>query len=163
MSQDVVAKDKVISVTYTIRDANNDEVIEAVEVPVEYIQGSGKLFEKIEAELEGKTVGDVIEVTLSPAEGFGEYDASKTFTDNIENVPPEFRKVGAEAQFYNDVGETISMTVTHVDAGTVTLDGNHLFAGKTVIFGIKVNGIREATAQELASGEIISSPVGGLH
>lgn len=162
MGQQVVAKDCVVSVTYTIRD-ENDEVIEAVEVPVDYIQGSGKLFEKLEAILEGKTVGDVLEVTLSPAEGFGEYDPNKTFTDNIENVPPEFRQIGAEAQFYNDAGDTITMTVTHVDRGTVTLNGNHPFAGKTVTFGVKINAIREATAQELATGEIISSPVGGLH
>ena len=162
MSQPCVAHNKVVSVTYTIVD-EADEIVEAVDIPVSYIQGAeGGLFEKIEQALDGKPVGERVEVKLTADEGFGQWDASKTFTDVIENVPPEFRKVGAEAEFYNDTGETLKMVVTHVDNGTVTLDGNHPFAGKNLTFYVTVTEVRDATADELRNGLNQQTP-GTLH
>ncbi len=156
MSEQRVTRGKVVSVTYTIRD-ENDEILEAVEIPVDYLHGSdGGLFEPIEAALEGKVIGDSVEVTLTPEQGFGEWDPSLTYTDAIENVPPEYRRIGAEAEFHNAQGETITMVVRKVDQGTVTLDGNHPFAGKNMTFAVKVAAIREATPEELAGG--ISQP-----
>lgn len=163
MSEQVVGKNKVVSITYTIRD-ETDNIVEAVEVPVDYLHGGRYgLYPKIEQALEGKAVGDVVEVSLAPEEGFGPHDPSKTFTDAIENVPPEYRKLGAEAEFFNDQGESLKMRVVHVDSGTVTLDGNHPFAGKTVTFGVKVAAIRAATAEEIAAGEAAQSPAGAVH
>lgn len=158
MAAQKIARHKVVSVTYSVRDQRDDNLMEAVDIPVDYLHG-GKvgLFHKIEAALEGKTVGDVVEVTLSPEEGFGPHDPSLTFTDVLENVPPEFRRMGAKAEFHNDQGEKVTMTVTHIDAGTITLDGNHPFAGKTVIFQVRVADIRDATFSEIAAGEVEQS------
>ena len=162
MAEPRVTRNKVVSVTYTVRDSRDDNLLEAIDIPVDYVHGGpAGLFEKIEAALEGKGVGDSVEVILAPEEAFGPHDPSRTFTDVIENVPPEFRRLGAQAEFHNDEGETLTMTVTHVDAGTITLDGNHPFAGKTVIFAVTVAGIRDATPLELASGEVQQSQ--GLH
>ncbi len=151
---ETISKGKVVSITYTIRD-EQDDIKEAVEVPVDYLHGGNTgPFPKIEAALEGKAVGDVVSVALEPKEGFGERDPNLGFTDRIENVPPEFRQVGAEAEFYNEAGETIKMRVVHVDSGTVTLDGNHPFAGKTMTFRVEVRAIRPASPEELRAGEV---------
>lgn len=162
MGQARIGTNKVVSVTYTILDESN-EIIEKIDIPVSYLHGRDSgLFPKIEQALEGKQVGDEVEVELSPAEGFGERDPSKTFTDVIENVPPQYRQLGAEAEFVNEQGESLKMVVTHVDAGTVTLDGNHPFAGKAVRFVVNVADVRDATAQEISSGDVSQYP-GGLH
>lgn len=153
MSEQRVQPGKVVSLTYTITDPEG-EVLEAVEVPVDYIHGhESGLFEQVEASLEGKAVGEVIQVTLAPEQGFGQKDPNLTYTDAVENVPPQFREMGAKAEFVNDQGETVTMVVTHIDKGTITLDGNHPFAGKTITFNVKVAGIRDATEGELRSGE----------
>ena len=152
MNSTTIKRGSVVSVTYTIVDQRG-EVVEAVEIPVEYMQGSDNgLFPEIEAALEGKGCGERITVTLTPEAGFGHHDPHKTFTDVIENVPPEYRHLGAEAEFHNDRGETLKMVVTHVDNGTVTLDGNHPLAGKTLTFHVTVQAIREATAAERQHG-----------
>lgn len=152
MAEQRVQANKVVSVKYSIVD-DRGEVVEQIDVPVDYVHGGPSgLFEKIEQALEGKTVGEAVEVTLSPEEGFGVWDPELTYTDAIENVPPEYRKVGEKAEFYNDKGETIAMTVTHVDNGTVTLDGNHPFAGKTVTFNVTVAAVREASPDEMVNG-----------
>lgn len=152
MAEPVVATNKVVTVTYSICDASG-EVLEQSDLPVDYLHGSDNgLFFKVEEALLGKGIGDTVEVTLSPEEGFGEKDPSLTYSDKIENVPPEYRKLGAEAEFRNESGGSIKMVVTHVDNGTITLDGNHPFAGKTLIFNVKVVGVREPTAEELQQG-----------
>lgn len=153
MATNNVARGRVVTLTYSITNELG-ETVEQIDVPVSYLHGGETgLFPKIERALEGHGVGDEVSVELSPEEGFGSWDPAMTFSDLIENVPPEYRVVGAKAEFVNDEDETMTMVVTHVDNGTVTLDGNHPFAGKTVTFHVKVEGIREATAEELRTGE----------
>jgi FKBP-type peptidyl-prolyl cis-trans isomerase SlyD len=148
----VINKDKVVTVTYRIA-AEDGETLEQVDTPVSYLHGRDSgLFEKVEAALDGKAVGDLVSVTLSPDEAFGDWDPVKTFSDAIENVPSEYRKLGAIAEFMNEDGESLQMTVTHVDAGTVTLDGNHPLAGKTIAFHVRVVDVRDATPEELLNG-----------
>lgn len=154
MGEPRVTVNKVVSVTYTIVD-EQQEIVEKIDIPVSYLHGrESGLFPAIEQALEGKGIGDEVTVTLPPEQGFGEWDPSKTFTDAIENVPPQYRQKGAEAEFVNEAGETLKMVVTHVDEGAVTLDGNHPFAGKTVTFFVTVADIRDATPQEIAAGDV---------
>ena len=84
-----------------------------------------------------------------PAEqGFGPHDPSLTFTDDIDNVPPQFRQVGAEVQMQNDQGETRSFHVTRVEGGKVTVDGNHPFAGKVLTVRARIEEVRDAREGE---------------
>lgn len=148
----MISKDKVVTVTYRIA-AEDGETLEQVDTPVSYLHGRDSgLFEKVEAALDGKTVGDLVSVTLTPDEAFGDWDPVKTFSDAIENVPSEYRKLGAIAEFMNEDGESLQMTVTHVDTGTVTLDGNHPLAGKTIAFHVRVVDVRDASPEELLNG-----------
>jgi FKBP-type peptidyl-prolyl cis-trans isomerase SlyD len=77
------------------------------------------------------------------------------FTDAIENVPPPYRRIGAEAMFQNEAGETKTMIVTKIENGEITLDGNHPFAGKDLVFRVTIIDVRDATAQEKQTGEVI--------
>jgi len=146
MSEQRVTTGKLVSVSYSIRNAADDELLEVMDRPVDYLHGDGSLFPKVETALEGLAIGESVEVTLTPQEGFGDWDPALTFSDAIENVPPQYREKGAKAEFQNPDGETITMVVTHVDQGTVTLDGNHPFAGKTIIFRVTIDAIRDTEA-----------------
>ncbi len=148
----MVTKDKVVSLTYTLRDARG-EIFEHTDVPVSYLHGSGEaLFEKIEEALEGRAVGDTVEVELSPAEGFGDHDPALTFTDDVENVPAEFRHIGAEVEAENDAGEAVHFVVTAIENGRLTVDANHPLAGQTVRFIVTVQDVRDATPEERRMG-----------
>lgn len=152
MADQFVAPDKVVSFTYSIVDENG-AVIEQSDLPISYVHGGRHdLFEKVEQELEGSVVGDTVAVELTPAEGFGEHDPALTYTDDLENVPPEFRHLGAEVEMMNDRGETRKFTVTSIENGKLTVDGNHPLAGRTIVFHIRVAAIRDATEEEIANG-----------
>lgn len=148
----IVELNRVVYLTYEIKDVAGN-LLERTDIPVGYVHGGhSALFKKIEHSLEGHKVGDTVHVTLAPDEGFGEHDPGLVFTDDIENVPPEYRRIGAEATFENGQGEQRVMVVSRIADGKLTLDGNHPFAGKTVIFQVTISSIREAGKVEIEHG-----------
>jgi len=154
----VVTKNKVVSLIYVVRNEKGD-IFEYRDLPVSYVHGSGAdLFPKIEQSLEGHAVGDRVSVQLSPAEAFGERDPKLTFTDNIDNAPPELRRIGAEFEAQNARGESIMLTVTRIEGDKITVDANHPLAGQTISFEVTVRDIRDATDEEIRNGR----PAGDL-
>lgn len=151
--QPQIESNKVVSLTYSILDEDG-EILEQSNLPISYIHGGqGDLFEKLERALTGKTIGDEVSVTLSPEEGFGQHNPDLTFTDDLENVPEELRYVGAELEAQNASGEVLKFVVSDIGDNQLTVDGNHPFAGKTVTFRVKVAEVRDATAEELSTGQ----------
>jgi FKBP-type peptidyl-prolyl cis-trans isomerase SlyD len=155
---DVIRKNKVASITYTLLNQRG-EVFEQSDVPVSYLHGHDSgLFEKVEQALEGKAVGDSIQVTIAPEDGFGAHDPALTFTDDLENVPPELRAIGAQLEAQNASGEMLTFIVTRIEHSKLTVDANHPLAGQTVQFNVTVRDVRDATAEELRTGQ----PAGGI-
>lgn len=142
-----------------MRDGSG-EIFEHNNLSVSYLHGGGgELFPKIEQALEGHGVGDRVSVSLTPEEGFGARNPKLSFTDTIDNVPPKYRRVGAQIEAENANGEAITFVVTHIEDGKVTVDGNHPLAGQTVHFDITIKDIRDATADEIRAGQ--ATPPGG--
>ena len=157
MNNITIKKDKFVSLTYTITDTSG-EVLERIDLPIQYVHGRDThVIRKIKSALDGKQQGDELSVSLSTEEGFGEYQEELTFTDDIDNVPAQFHQIGAEVEFQNDQGETKIFRVVKIEDGKLTVDGNHPFAGKAIIYNIKVIEVRDATAKELTNG-ITDSP-----
>jgi FKBP-type peptidyl-prolyl cis-trans isomerase SlyD len=152
MQDQFIGKDKVVSFTYSIQDESG-EIVEQSDMPISYVHG-GKhdLFAKVVDAMEGCVVGDTVEVALTPEEAFGPHDPALTYTDDIGNVPPEFHRVGAEVEMMNDAGESRKFTVSRIENGKLTVDGNHPLAGKTITFNITVTRIRDASPEEMANG-----------
>ncbi|WP_455216827.1 FKBP-type peptidyl-prolyl cis-trans isomerase [Kaarinaea lacus] len=158
MSDEIISTNKVVTLTYIIFDGEG-HVQEQSDIPISYLHGNpnNAMFPKVAEGLEGHKVGDQVEITLSPEEGFGIYDPEKTYSDVIDNVPPEFRHIGAQAEFQNEAGESLTMTVVSMENGMIKLDGNHPFAGKTMTFKITIKNIRDATLDEIGTGKISES------
>ena len=149
---DTIKRDKFVSLTYTITDEHND-ILERIDMPVNYVHGrDSQVIDKVEKALEGCALGDEVSVELSPEDGFGEHQRELTFVDDIDNVPPEFRHVGAEVEFQNDKGESRMFRVSRIEDGKLTVDGNHPFAGKVITYNIRVTAVRDATSDEITNG-----------
>jgi FKBP-type peptidyl-prolyl cis-trans isomerase SlyD len=107
--------------------------------------------------LEGKSAGDVIEVPIDGNRIFGPRDESLVFTDDVENVPEEYRQVGTSILMENDRGQTRSFLVTRVDDETLTVDGNNPLCGRQVVFRLEVLSVRDATDEERKAGGAIGA------
>jgi FKBP-type peptidyl-prolyl cis-trans isomerase SlyD len=150
--ENTVTRNTVVYLTYTIHDQNG-QLFEQYDLPVGYVHGvNGPLFAKIEQALEGMHAGDKVEVLLPPQDGFGEHKPELTFTDDIENVPPQHRQLGSEVAFANERGEEMQFRVTRIENGKLTVDANHPLAGQTVKFFVTIVALRPATLDEIANG-----------
>jgi FKBP-type peptidyl-prolyl cis-trans isomerase SlyD len=148
MSNENVRPGKYVALTYAIAD-DKGEVVEQHDVPLGFVYGSDtELIGGMDKAVIGKRAGDEVEVKVPPEQGFGEYDPSLTFTDAIENVPPQFRQIGAEVQMKNDQGEAKTFYVTRIEDGKVTVDGNHPLAGKHLTVRVTITEVRDARPGE---------------
>ena len=150
---ETISINKFVELTYRIIDQSNGEVIEQVEEPLGYVQGDNSLlFNQVTKELEGKCVGDEVEILLKAEDAFGKKADELIFTDDINNVPMEYRFIGASVTMQNDKGGTKDFIVSSIEDGKLTIDGNHPLAGKDIIFYVEILSIREATADEIIEG-----------
>lgn len=163
MSEDVVSKGKVVYITYSVL-SERGEVMGQQDLPIGYVHGAQSgLFEEVEAALEGCTVGQQVEAHLTPDRAFGERDPDLVVTDDIDNVPPPIRFVGAEAQLQNDTGDIKTFRVIEIADGKITLDANHPLAGRTARCVATVVSVRTATAAEVRDGFPQEQGVPNLH
>jgi FKBP-type peptidyl-prolyl cis-trans isomerase SlyD len=149
---------KFVELTYKVTDKKSGHVLTMVEFPLGYVHGHNEILApSVHMQLEGKSVGDVIEVPIDGNQIFGARDESLVFTDDIENVPEEYRQVGTSILMENDRGETRSFLVTRMDDETLTVDGNNPLCGREVVFKLEILTVREATDEEMKAGGAISA------
>ena len=137
-----ISSQKLVSMTYSIYEGEN--LLEEVDAPVSFIFGQEtNLLPIVESALEGKESGDDISIEVSPELGFGNTDNSLIFVDSLDNVPAEYRKLGMQIEFANEEGSKRKFQVTSIDNGKITFDGNHILAGKHLVYKIKIVDVTE--------------------
>jgi FKBP-type peptidyl-prolyl cis-trans isomerase SlyD len=149
------AKNRVVSIDYTLTDANN-KVLDSTfgQEPLDYLHGFGNIISGLENALEGKAQGDHFSVNIPAAQAYGERDDRLVADIPIENFKgADEVKPGMQFHTHTPEGPQL-ITVTKVAANTVTIDGNHPLAGKDLNFDVTVAAIREATEEELLHGHV---------
>ena len=153
-----IGQNKVVEFVYEL-EVDGQVVDKTVkERPLDYIHGTGSLLPKLEEHIEGKQAGDTFDVTLSPADGYGEVDPSRiidlpkgAFEVNGE-IREDLLVPGNTIPMMNSMGGVIPGVVLEVTEDTVKMDLNHRMAGKTLHFTGEVVSVREATEKELTEG-----------
>ncbi len=155
----VIAANQYVEVNYKVIDQKTGQVLTSVEFPLGYVHGVNTILSpQVMNELEGRSVGEIIEVPVDCNQIYGPRDESLVITDYIENVPEEYRQVGTAILMENDRGQTKSFLVTRVDPRTITIDGNNPLCGRTVIFRLEVLLVRDATEAEISYGGKVEAP-----
>ncbi len=152
-----VAKNAVVTIDYTLtNDAGH--VIDTSKGegrhPLPYIHGMGGLIPGLEKALEGKNPGDTFNVTIAPEEAYGPRDEKLVSSVPKSAFGNSLITVGAQVRTQDKRGQGQVVTVTKIEAETVTIDGNHPLAGATLHFDVTVKDVREATEEELTHGHV---------
>lgn len=144
-----IEKDTAVTLRLTVTESTG-KVIENGKTPVSYLHGDyDNLLPKIEAALEGQSVGFKTSMNLSAEDAFGVRDESLLRTIAKKDFPPGI-KVGGTLQGMSDAGEEKLYTVMKIKGDQVMLDGNHPLAGKALRVALQVLAVRAATAEEIA-------------
>lgn len=157
---ETISDEKFVEVTYQVIDQKTEQVLTAVEFPIGYVHGRNDILTApVQSALEGKQVGDIIEVPIDCNQLYGPRDESLVFTDKIENVPEAYREIGTTITMEGENGQTKNFIVTRMDDKTLTVDGNNPLCGREVVFKLKVLKIREATDEEIEIGGALDAEI----
>lgn len=155
---DTIQNNKFVELNYRVVDKKTGDVLSTVEFPLGYVHGvNDVLSEQVIAELEGKMVGDTIDLPIDCDKLYGSRDETLVFVDHIENVPEEYREVGMTITMENEKGEPKNFIVTRVDDHTLTVDGNNPLCGREVIFTLEVLTVRDASDEEIELGGAVGA------
>ena len=146
--QPKVTEGKLVSLEYTLTLDDKSVVDSNVgEKPLTYTHGSHQIVPGLEKALEGMAVGDTKQVTVAPAEGYGETNPKALQEVQKQLLPPEALKVGARLQGKAPNGQMVYPLVSEIKTDTVVLDFNHPLAGKTLHFDVKVVDVQQTQAE----------------
>ena len=158
-----VAQDSVVSFHYTLKDEAGTLIDQSQGEPLAYLHGHGQIVPGLERELAGRSAGEKLQVRVSPAEGYGEYDPAL-----LQQVPREAfsringLRVGMALQAQTSDGGAATVHVKEIGPESVTVDRNHALAGKTLHFEVEIAEVRAASEEEL-SHQHVHGPGGHHH
>jgi FKBP-type peptidyl-prolyl cis-trans isomerase SlyD len=145
-----ISKNSVVQYHYSLTD-DSEISLESTrgEEPPAYLHGAGNILVGLEDTMEGKSRGDNVSVTLTPAQGFGQRRA-----DSLQGVPVKHLhgakkwKAGMIAQFDSNQGQQ-KVTIVKMGKFMANVDMNHPFAGKTLVFDIEIVDVHAASDEEV--------------
>ena len=150
----IISAQHVVTIEYTLTD-DEGRTLDSSEgrEPLSYLHGANNIVPGLEKALEGKEVGADLKVTVTPAEGYGDYQDGFVRNVPVRKLPNGRAQVGQRVRIDTSAGPHI-FTIKSVKGDYAQLDGNHPLAGKTLHFQVKVVGVRAPTAEELAHGHV---------
>ncbi|MBS3116660.1 peptidylprolyl isomerase [Candidatus Woesearchaeota archaeon] len=117
------------------------------DAPLQFEAGSGQMIKGFDDAVLGMKVGEEKEVTLQPAEAYGQINPSL-----LKKVPQSQLPLGQKIEkgMVLDIGlptgQKIPARVVEVTLNDITIDLNHPLAGKVLKFKIKVVAIQGSTS-----------------
>ena len=155
-NEQLVTDDMVVSMSYTL-DVDGEEVDHTGENdPMLFLQGHGNIIPGLEKELYGMGVGDTKEVTVAPADAYGELDPDNSDAIPRDVLPDNYDpEIGDPLQLRDtESGEVFQVYVADIAEDKVIVDFNHPLAGETLNFLVKIVELRPASSEELAHGHV---------
>jgi FKBP-type peptidyl-prolyl cis-trans isomerase SlyD len=146
---------KVVTFHYTLSDEQGEQLESSREGdPMTYLHGTGNIIPGLEKAMAGKAAGDRFEVTVEPAEAYGERNESA-----IQRIPAKhFKQAGRLKPGKVVVMQTRQgprqLTVVKVGRFNVDVDTNHPMAGLSLTFDVEVTDVRDATDEEVSHGHV---------
>lgn len=151
-----ISNNSVVQFHYTLTDVSNGASVELETSngshPLLYLHGHEQMLPALEQQLNGKAAGDKLEVTLTPAEAYGERDENAIQSIQVKHLMGAKKwQPGMTAVVQTEHGQR-QVTIVKVGMFKADVDTNHPLAGKTLKFAVEIISVREATAEEVAHG-----------
>jgi len=166
-----------VKIKYTVWLENGDilkgDPTEGLEY-MEFITGFNQVLPGLEKKIIGLSKGEEITITIPPEEAFGPYDPSLVKEKNFSEFPEGKELTPGKWVLAKNEKHKITWGyfVKEKSPTSVIIDYNHPFAGKALIYRLKIEEARPATQSELAlikpcdfepasNRKVISTELGG--
>ena len=144
-----VEKDLMVSVHYTGKLTENGEEFDTSigKAPLTFIVGKGQMIPGFEEELMGAVKGDKKTFELEPERAYGEHDPEGVQKVPKDQFPPDIQ-VGMVLAAEMENGQQIPLKVVEITDEEVTIDFNHMLAGKGLTFEVEIMDVNEQPKKE---------------
>ncbi|MDR1200060.1 MAG: peptidylprolyl isomerase [Tannerellaceae bacterium] len=156
-----IATNKFVSVTYDLNvgEGEERELMEraTAEAPLRFIFGTGTMLPAFEDALKGLEVGSTFDFTISPADGYGEYNEEhimelpKSIFEIDGKFDSDMIKEGNTVPMMDADGNRLNGSVEEIKEDVVVMNFNHPLAGETLHFTGEVIDVHDPTAEEIAA------------
>lgn len=144
-----ISENKYVSMDYTL--TVEGEVVDKSEPgdPLGFVSGTGQIVSGLEKALQGKVVGDTVEVSFPAEDGYGEVEESLFQKLPRENFPDGLA-LEPDMMFQAETPHgMMTFRVSEITDAYVVADLNHPLAGKALSFSVVIREVRDATPDEL--------------
>lgn len=152
-----VADNVVVGIDYKLHLDDGELVDHSdTDAPLEYLHGHGNIIPGLEQALNGLQLGEEKDVSITPENGYGDYDEEAHQQVPISAFPDDFKlEPGMEIHMQDsETGQVLQAYVVEVRPEGALLDLNHPLAGETLNFQVKIASLRTATSEELDHGHV---------
>ena len=108
--------------------------------PLSFELGSGNVIEGFDDAVVGMEQGESKTVIIPPDKGYGEYNKELVINVSRSNLPPGLDPQIGQKISANHSGNNskISFTIVEIEDDVLTLDANHVLAGRNLVFDIEL-------------------------
>ena len=147
-----IETNQIVSIEYEVRDGETVVDSNVGGAPLVFMYGKGQIIPGLENGIKNMAIGEKGEVLVKPQDAYGELnpeaqqEVPKDQFDGIELA------VGMTLYGQGEDGGTVQVIVKEIGEENIIIDFNHPLAGKTLMFTVTVNNIRDASAEEAMTG-----------
>jgi len=151
----IIEDKKVVSFHYELTNQEGAQLESSRDKePMTYLHGANNIIPGLEKAMVGKSAGDKFQITVEPAEAYGERKEA-----NIQRISAKhfknLRKLapGQVVGLQTKQGP-VQVTVVKIGRFNVDVDANHPLAGQALTFDVEVTAVRDASEEETAHGHV---------
>ena len=149
-------ENRVISIEYELKEKGNDEILDSNigHSPLSFVSGKGHIIPGLEKELMNMSAGEKATISVPSSEAYGEYNPEAIQTLPKEQFAGIDLEIGMPLYGQSEDGQSVQVIVKEFNDNEVVIDYNHPLAGKDLEFSVNILESREATADEVISGQV---------
>ncbi len=146
---------KAVSFHYTLTNQDGEQIETTKNrEPMTYLHGAYNIIPGLERAMAGRSVGDEFQVTIEPADAYGEKSEAKFQRVSAKHFQfPKKLKPGQVVGLQSKKGP-VQVTIIKVGRFNVDVDTNHPLSGQVLTFEVEVSAVRDATKEEIAHGHV---------
>ena len=147
-----IEANQIVSIEYEVKDGDTVVDSNVGGAPLVFMFGKGQIIPGLENGIIDMAIGDKGDIIVQPEDAYGTLDEEakqEVPKDQFAGIDLE---VGMTLYGQGEDGATVQVTVKEIGEETVIIDFNHPLAGKTLMFTVTINNVRDASAEEAMTG-----------
>ena len=147
-----IEANQIVSIEYEVKDGDTVVDSNVGGAPLVFMFGKGQIIPGLENGIANMAIGEKGNVLVQPEDAYGELNPEakqEVPKDQFAGIDLE---VGMTLYGQGEDGGTVQVTVKEIGEENVIIDFNHPLAGKSLMFTVTVNNVRDASAEEAMTG-----------